>query len=245
MLKKQYKAIIFDVGDTLVEHYPSQRQIYRERIASLGFTVDEKTEAAIAAAVEQATYKQITLEHNGAPRMSEQDFNEMLDEAALLCVTADKDRSMLFEKLRYIPLSKQELRVMPDALETLTKLKDLGFRMAIVSNHRAWLPEYLNQIGLADFFESIVVSDLVGVEKPDAQIMRIALNELGLNGESCLYVGDHPFDVLCAKSVGVDCAWLAPADSVLPESIPFQEDVRLSNLLDLLCFVGGKGSLYL
>ena len=37
---RTYKAIIFDVGDTLLEHYPGQVQIYCERLKVLGFELD-------------------------------------------------------------------------------------------------------------------------------------------------------------------------------------------------------------
>ena len=34
-----YKAIIFDVGDTLLEHYPSENQIYIDRVKHLRFKI--------------------------------------------------------------------------------------------------------------------------------------------------------------------------------------------------------------
>ena len=116
----------------------------------------------------------------------------------------------------------------------MKSLKNKGFRLGIVSNHRAWLPEFLEEIGLAPFFETMVVSDIVGVEKPDTQIMEIALEKMNLNASSCLYIGDHPFDVLCAKNAGIDCAWLTEINSVLPESVPYKEDYKIQKLNELL-----------
>ena len=138
------------------------------------------------------------------------------------------------EKLSAIPLPEQELRIIPGTIETLEALKDRGFRLAVVSNHRAWLPEYMAKIGLANFFEAIIVSDIVGFEKPDVRIMEIALNKLGLEAPECLYVGDHPFDVLCAKKAGLDCVWLAAQQAVLPESVPYKEEYRINALPELL-----------
>lgn len=99
--------------------------------------------------------------------------------------------------------------VVPGTFEVLDELKECGYRLAVVSNHRSWMPGYLKSVGLADYFEQIIISDLVGCEKPDARIMEIALSKLGLLPKDCLYVGDHPFDVLCAKKAGLDCVWLA------------------------------------
>jgi phosphoglycolate phosphatase-like HAD superfamily hydrolase len=64
--------------------------------------------------------------------------------------------------------------------------------------------------------------------------MQIALNNLSLDASVYLYVGDHPFDVLCAKNAGVACAWLTAVDTVLPDSVPYKEDYRIQKLCDLL-----------
>lgn len=230
----KHKAILFDVGDTLLEHYPNQKQIYLERMEALGFEVDPSVADEIAAAVEKAAHEQIAKEQDGAPRMPDREFEAMLDRAALRCVVKGQDETAYLEKLSGIPLPEQALRMIPGTLETLAALKDRGFRLAVVSNHRAWLPDYLAKIGLADFFEAVVVSDIVGYEKPDVRIMQIALDALCLKAAECLYVGDHPFDVLCAKKAGMDCAWLAVEQAVLPESVPYREDYRINTLSELL-----------
>ena len=234
---KIYKAIIFDVGDTLLKHYPDQAQIYVGRMKALGFTIDALTADEIKSALERASLEQIAKEENGAPRMSDEDFKTMLDRAALRCVFAGQADSVYLEKLSRIPLPKQELKIISGVFETLTALKEMEFRLAVVSNHRTWLLDYLAQIGLAAFFETIIVSDMVGFEKPDIRIMQIAFDELSLAASECLYVGDHPFDVLCAKNAGMDCAWIAAPGRVFPDSIPFKEDFRLNELRDLLSVI--------
>ncbi|MCL2426726.1 MAG: HAD family hydrolase [Oscillospiraceae bacterium] len=230
----KYKAIIFDVGDTLLEHYPNEEQIYVQRLKHLGFDIDAKMEAEIGKVILETSNEQIIKEQNGAPRMPDQEFEAMLDKAALYFVYNGKEDSEYLETLKNLPIPKQELRVIPGTFEVLQKLKDKGFRLAVVSNHRTWLPDYLTKIGLSQFFETIVVSEVVGVEKPDIRIMQIALNNLALNASKCLYVGDHPFDVLCAKNAGVDCAWLATSDNILPDSVPYKEDYRIQKLHELL-----------
>ena len=229
----KYKAIIFDVGDTLLEHYPSTAQIYAERLKYLNLVTDDLLNV-ISASIARASNGQIIKEQNGEARMSDEDFNIMLDKAALSCVKNLENEDYYLEKLRALPLIEQELRIIPGTVEVLRSLKEKGFRLGIVSNHRTWLPEYLRECGLAEFFETIIVSDIVGAEKPDIRIMQIALEKLGLDAASCLYVGDHPFDVLCARSAGMDCAWIAPADAVLPDSVPYGETYRIKKLGGLL-----------
>jgi len=232
--KLKYKAIIFDVGDTLLEHYPNQAQIYIERMQAIDLTINTSIANDITVSIEKAAHEQIIKEQNGSPRMSDRDFELMLDRAALKCIIKEQDLSKYIEKLNFIPVPEQKLRIIPGTLETLALLKQHGFRLAIVSNHRTWLPDHLTKIGLAKFFETIVVSDIVGFEKPDIRIMQIVLERLSLNGSECLYVGDHPFDVLCSKKAGIDCAWLTAQNNILPDSVPYKEDFRLNKLTDLL-----------
>jgi len=87
---------------------------------------------------------------------------------------------------------------------------------------------------LLNYFETIVISEMVGVEKPDIRIMQIVLERFSLDASACLYIGDHPFDILCSKKAGIDCVWITAPDSVLPDSIPFKEDFRIQKLEDLL-----------
>ena len=233
----KYKAIIFDVGDTLLEHYPSQKHIYAERLRYLGFDIDGSLEKDIANAITKAANEQIIKEQNGTPRMSDEDFEVMLDKAALGCVNLDKDEAEYLDKLNNLPMPKQEFRIIHGTTEVLQILKDRGFRLGIVSNHRVWLPDYLKEIGLSEFFETIVVSDIVGFEKPDIRIMQAALENLALNASDCLYVGDHAFDVLCAKKAGIDCVWVTEPDNTLPDSVPYKEDYRIAKLQDLLNYI--------
>ena len=233
-----YKAIIFDIGDTLLERYPNQAQIYLDRLKVLDLDTNDITVEIISKALEKAANGQIAKEQNGAPRMSDEDFSIMLDMAAINCVVSISDVSSYLQKLKAIPFPEQVLRVIPGAVETLDALKKRRFRLAVVSNYDAGLPRFLEQIGLADFFETIVVSGVVGVEKPDIRIMQIALDRLSLRASECLYVGDHPFDVLCAKKAGMDCAWLTAPDDVLPDSVPYKEDYRIGKLEELL-FIRG------
>ena len=59
--------------------------------------------------------------------------------------------------------------------------------------------DYLDKINLASYFDAIVISENVGVSKPDIRIMQIVLNELELEAKDCLYVGDQPMDVYALK----------------------------------------------
>lgn len=230
----KYKAIIFDVSDTLVEYSPNYAQIFGDRLRGLGYVVSEEKAKEISRVVNWTIGEQIQKEQCGEPHISNEELNALLDKAAISCVSNKRicNENHLLE-LRKIPMPKQKMTVISDVINVLNVLKN-KYSLAIVSNHYPWLLDYLKTSGLAPYFEPIVISDIVGVAKPDIRIMQIALDELALEAKNCLYVGDQPFDVLCSKQAGMDCAWIITDECTLPNSIPYKEDYRIAGLSDLL-----------
>lgn len=230
----KYKAIIFDVSDTLVEYTPNYAQIFGDRLRSLGFEVSEEKAKEISRLINWTMGEQIRKEECGEAHLSDEELNVLLDKAALSCVTnVSNCNEKYFIELSKMRMPKQEMTVIHDVFYVLNALNS-KYRLAIVSNHHAWLMDYLETSGLAAYFESIVISDIVGVAKPNIRIMQIALHELELEANDCIYVGDQPFDVLCSKQIGMDCAWITTAECVLPQCIPYKEDYRIASLSELL-----------
>lgn len=229
----KYEAIIFDVSDTLVEYSPNWAQIFGDKLRSLGMDVSESMAWKINNAVYWANGEQTRREQNGAPRATEEELGRIMDEAALSCVGCPAElKETYLQTMSRIPMPKQKMTVIYGVFDLLDTLRE-KYRLAIVSNHYKWLIDYLKDAGLYGYFESVIVSEAVGIEKPDMRIMALALNELGLPPESCLYVGDHPLDVLCSKQAGMDCAWIALEEDELHGSIPFTEDYKIGSVTQL------------
>lgn len=93
----------------------------------------------------------------------------------------------------YEPLS-EIAKVERDLPETLTKLKDFGLKLGIVSNtfvSRGSLEKHLKKLGLLDFFSVRLYSYELGLRKPDARIFRIAAEKIGEAFENIVFVGDR------------------------------------------------------
>src|SRR6185369_967821 len=96
-------------------------------------------------------------------------------------------------------------RVYPDAVPALEGLRAAGARLAVVSNWDSRLPALLSRLGLADYFDAVVVSHLAGVEKPSPGIFRKALDELEAGAGEALHVGDVvDLDIAGARAAGID-----------------------------------------
>lgn len=81
--------------------------------------------------------------------------------------------------------------VLPDALPALERLRDLGWRQVILSNHCPELPHLVHGLGLSGYFEAVLTSAATGFEKPHPEAYAIALRSLG-NPSPVWMIGDSP-----------------------------------------------------
>jgi FMN phosphatase YigB (HAD superfamily) len=113
------------------------------------------------------------------------------------------------------------------------------YRLGLVSNfdYSPTVARILEADGLHERFETIVVSDAVGWRKPSPVIFQAAFAGMGVGARECLFVGDRPdLDVIGAKRVGMDAAWLNEAGAPFPADLPAPEFTLrgLPELRDLL-----------
>ncbi|MEW6582618.1 MAG: HAD-IA family hydrolase [Actinomycetota bacterium] len=102
----------------------------------------------------------------------------------------------LLDSLRFV--------LLPDALPALDALRDLGVRLAVVSNWDFSLPAELEALGVADRFEEVAVSAALGAGKPDPEIFLWALRRMGVAPRDALHCGDLPDkDCAGARAAGV------------------------------------------
>ena len=77
------------------------------------------------------------------------------------------------------------------AVATLRTLKARGLRVALVSNYDGRLHRVVEELGIAPFFDAVVVSSETGWAKPSPRIYAAALAALGVPAAEALMVGDR------------------------------------------------------
>jgi HAD superfamily hydrolase (TIGR01662 family) len=97
-------------------------------------------------------------------------------------------------------------QLFPDTVDTLTKLKDGGFVLGVVSNSKSdWLVRSIIQrCDLDRFFQVVVSSAAVRIRKPRSEIFIEALKNLNVKASESAFVGDSiSADVSGANSMGM------------------------------------------
>lgn len=86
----------------------------------------------------------------------------------------------------------------------LERLVAQGLKLGIVANQPASAAERLRRAGIAQYFQHLGLSGLVGVRKPDLSIFLGAAEALGVEPARCIMVGDRiDNDIAPAKALGV------------------------------------------
>ena len=126
-----------------------------------------------------------------------------------------------------VGLNTKPLSWYPDAKETLTFIKEAGYKLGLISNtHWRWSKEKRNEI--QHYFDVLTLSYEHGYMKPHPSIFLDTLSKLGTSPKKCLHVGDDVFtDINGAKSVGMKTAFINRA------GINAEADIQITQLSEL------------
>jgi putative hydrolase of the HAD superfamily len=113
-----------------------------------------------------------------------------------------------------------------------------------LTDRRASIARYkIDSLGIRSLLNSIVISEVVGFEKPDARIFKRSLDELGCAECDTWFVGDHPKnDILGAAAAGLQSVWLRGVHA-WPVGLPPQQRQidRFSDVLEIVQGPEGGG----
>jgi len=231
----QIRFVIFDVGQTLLFLTPSSEEVLHARCQQLAIDVELEDLKRGCKAGELWIAETIMQEQRGAPRMSDAEFDLKWEYVVIEEALKDRKENIedLVKKLRNINGPAQNWSAPPETYTVLNELQAKGLPLGIVSNFPKTLSDLCRQVGIADYFDFIITSEEVGILKPDPRILHIALQKAQVKPNEAVYVGDHPFDILCAKKVPMPIIWFNKHDDPLPDGFAFYPDLQIGSLLEI------------
>jgi len=213
MPDKKIKAVLFDLGDTLLDFGKlNPGEIFRQG-ARLSYDFLKSRGQPVGNFKYYCLWNMAALQiRRLISNITRNDFNSL----ALLRWAGMKKGIRLegrqwrdFAWLWYEPLYKVAA-VEPDIKETLTRLKNSGLKLGIVSNTFVSgdsLEKHMELVGILDFFAPRMYSYEFDFRKPDARIFRLAAERIGEAAENILFVGDRiNMDIAPALKTGMRAA---------------------------------------
>jgi HAD superfamily hydrolase (TIGR01549 family) len=215
--------VLFDLDDTLCDHYTSLR--LRLRFAFEG-AVDGFDAVDLEEMVEAAARQSVTGTSHFAELLLQRGIEDPARaELAIERYVSDRFRGLaLFEESR-------------EVIATIIR----HTRVGMITNGPSQIQrDKIRLLEIGDLFPIILVSEEEGVWKPDPIIFTRALARAGVTPREALYVGDSPeHDVAGSQAAGLSSVWINRRQRTWPGGAPPDHEIEdLRQLVELLGIAG-------
>lgn len=207
-MKPKYRAALFDLDDTLFDHQAHRR----EALAAVARSVPALSDAALPA-LEAAHDVYLQTTHlavlDGTLSIAEARIRRMQGMLGDFGVRADAALANRCEQI-YREAYDRDWRPVPGAPELLRSLRELGLWIGIITNG-LWSEQTvkLRRLGLEAAVDEMVVSEVVGWQKPAREFFAHAVARTGAPPSACIVIGDLlETDIKGAMDFGLDAIWL-------------------------------------
>jgi putative hydrolase of the HAD superfamily len=210
-MTKRFSAIFFDAANTLLYPEPPVGELYARTARKYGVNA--------SAADVQTHFRRSweTLQTRAVGEPVRYGIGEADGRRWWHTLVAETFRPLgmphpfdvFFDELYTLFADPAVWRVYPEVFEVLHALKARGLIMGVLSNWDIRLGPLLEGLGLMPYFDHVVLSAVVGWEKPHQRIFESAIALAGVPADEILHVGDHyRQDVVGAQQAGIYAVWL-------------------------------------
>lgn len=149
---------------------------------------------------------------------------------------ADDDRFLSRLNDRYLDILSQQTTLVPGAVELLDYLTDRGYPLYILSNGFAEVQSRkLRSGGIDRYFRRIILSDEIGITKPDRRLFDYALQQIGATADEAVILGDnYDADILGAMNAGWKAIYFNRDNAPIPGPTPHFTITSLSQATAIL-----------
>jgi putative hydrolase of the HAD superfamily len=209
------KYIFFDVAGTLLGK-PSLYTNIQSSISEFGYDIS----------IEEIKNKHKLLSEviHFPDRTDEQFYKKFNSELLyLLGIVPNEDiLTLIFKNCTYLPWQK---------FDDTKILNDINIPMGIISNFNSTLKDKITFF-FGSIFQDILVSEEIGVAKPNILFYKEALNRISLSPQDVLYIGDSiKLDLEPSQSLGMNTL-IIDRDNFYPS-----QKHKISNLAEIINFL--------
>lgn len=196
------KAVLFDLGNTLVKLWIPETVYHRILTSSkINRSIEEIREALVKAQKdsERLKYEQLF------GKIPYEEYWNKRDGLLLRHLGLPLDRKLL-KKIQTRWFDYAECPLFPDVKPVLSKLRERGLKMGIISTgYEQDIDAITQKTGLQkDLFDVIVGADTLKKTKPDPEVFKYALKKLKVKPQETLFVGDEiDADYRGAENAGI------------------------------------------
>lgn len=223
-----YKILLWDVDGTILDFDAAESAAIKKcfETQNLGCCTDEMV--ARYSAINKKYWQMLERGEITKPEVLVNRFSEFFESEGI-----DPAKAEAFNAEYQIRLG-DTIVFRDDAFSLLSSLKDKGIRQYAVTNGtKTAQDKKLSLSGLIGIFDDVFISDVLGVEKPNAGFFDIVFDRIGVpesvDRSEVLIIGDSlTSDMQGGNNAGIDCCWYNPED------LENTKDLRLSHIISNL-----------
>ena len=121
--------------------------------------------------------------------------------------------------------------------ETLKKLKEKNFKLAILSNGT---PDLLNELvksnKLDNLFDDLFSIEGVGVYKPDSKVYDMPIKRYGIEKNEVAFLSANTWDVSGAGNYGYQSIWVNRNNSIF-DNLDYKPNSEIKDLSELISLI--------
>jgi len=199
------KAVFFDLYRTLVHYDPPPEVQQAQACREFGLVTEpESFRRAFLTAAEFLVKENSHLPISQRSQEEQDRFWVNYELTLLQAAGVEATLELAARILKRVQGFESRLVFYEDAPPTLSRLRQQGLRLGLISNLDCTLEEFCQELEVKRFFDFTLISYEVGIEKPHPEIFHLALRLAQVKPAEAIHVGDQYLaDVVGAKSAGI------------------------------------------
>ncbi len=226
----KYEIIIFDADETLFDFKKSEREALKETMIEFGVEYDEDYHLGVYKPINAKMWSELEQGLTTQEKLKTERFKRFFIELKLDFNEFDFAKSYMNNLARASFLYDDSMGIIKD-LSKEYKLMIITNGLNLVQSKR------IKESVIAPYFDKIVISENVGVSKPDPYIFEYSLKDIPyIDKENILIVGDSlSSDIQGGYNFGIDTCWFNPKQKKNDRDItPTYEIYDLKMLSEIL-----------
>lgn len=198
----KYKVILFDADETLFDFKKTEREAFKNAMIDFGVDYDEGYHFSIYKEINTAIWKELEEGLITQDKLKVERFKRLNDK---LNAGFNEEE---FARAYMMHLGNGSF-LLDGAIELIEDLSS-KYILSIVTNGLTSVQERrVKKSVIAKYFKEIVISEEVGVSKPNPEIFEYALRNIeGINKSEILMIGDSlSSDIRGGINYGIDTCW--------------------------------------
>lgn len=207
---KRYRGLLLDADNTLFDYEKAESLAIEATLEPMVPEGQLPRAAAAYRSINAGWWRRL---EQGAVTADELKVGRFADLIALLGLPFDPAAT----SARYLAALASHAPLMPYARESVAAAARVA-KLCLVTNGLTTVQRgRLQASGLEEYFSAVLISEEMGIAKPDPRFFLAAAAALGIAPADLLCIGDNPAaDIAGARAAGIDACWFAPEGSAWP-----------------------------